>query len=84
MFQVLNRGAVWRQIATAKPCCTADMGFREIQVEALPGYVMAGGGGAAGPAGAQDIRQQPPGDASLEQCTVTLYTTINQCKTLMH
>ena len=84
MFQVLNWGAVWRQIAAAKPCSAADMGFREIQVEARPGDVMAGGGlgGTAGPA--QEIRHQPPGDASQKQCTVTLYTTKNQCKTLMH
>ncbi len=82
MFQVLNWGAVWRQIAAAKPCRAADMGFREIEVEARPGDVMAGGGGTAGPA--QEIRHQPPGDASLKQCTVTIYTTKNHCKTLMH
>ena len=35
------------------------MGFREIQVEARPGDVMAGGGGTAGPA--QEIRHQSPG-----------------------
>ena len=89
MFQVLNRGAVCRQIAAAKPCRVADMGsVREVHVEARPGDVtvtgMAGGGGAAGPAGAPDIRHQAPGDASLEQITVTIDTTINQCKTLMH
>ena len=70
MFQVLNRGAVWRQIAAAKPCRAVDMGFREIQVEARAGDVMAGGGGAAGPA--PDIRHQPPGDASLQQSTVMI------------
>ena len=87
MFQVLNWGAVRRHIAAAKPCRVADMGSdRKIQVEARPGDVtgMAGGGGAAGPAGAPDIRHQAPGDASLEQSTVTIDTTINQCKTLMH
>ena len=89
LFQVLNWGAVRRHIAAAKPCRVADMGsVREIHVEALPGDVtvtgMAGGGGAAGPAGAPDIRHQAPGDASLEQCTITIDTTINQCKTLMH
>ena len=78
----LNRAAVRRHIAAAKSCRAADMGFREIQVEARPGDVMAGGGGAAGPA--PDIRHQPPGDASQEQCTVTKGTTINQCKTRMH
>ena len=59
-----------------------DMGFPEIEVEARPGDVMAGGGGTAGPA--QEIRHQPPGDASLKLSTVTLYTTKNHCKTLMH
>ena len=86
---LLNWGAVRRHIAAAKPCRVADMGsVREIHVEALPGDVtvtgMASGGGAAGPAGAPDIRHQAPGDASLEQITVTIDTTINQCKTLMH
>ena len=84
LFQVLFWGAVQGHIAAAKPCRAADMGFREIQVEARPCDVMAGGGlgGTAGPA--QEIRHQPPGDASLKQCTVTLYTTTNQCKILMH
>ena len=70
LFQVLNWGAVLRHIAAAKPCRAADIGIREIQVEALPGDVMAGGGGAAGPA--PDIRHQPPGDASLQQSTVII------------
>ena len=56
----LNRGAVRRHIVAAKHCREADMGFREIQVEARAGDVMAGGGGAAGPA--PDVRHQPPGD----------------------
>ena len=86
---LLNWGAVRRHIAAAKPCRVADMGsVREIHVAARPGDVtvtgMAGGGGAAGPAGAPDIRHQAPGDASLEQITVTIDTTINQRKTLMH
>ena len=37
------------------------MGILEIQVEALAGDVMAGGGGAAGRP-APDVRHQPPGD----------------------
>ena len=62
LFQVLNWGAVRRHIAAAKPCRVADMGsVREIHVEARPGDVtvtgMAGGGGAAGPAGADTRRQ---------------------------
>ena len=56
----LNRGAVRRHIAAAKHCREADMVIREIQVEARAGDVMAGGGGAAGPA--PDVRHQPPGD----------------------
>ena len=87
LFQVLNppAGAVRRHIAAAKlgPCCAANMGFREIHVEARPGDVMAGGGGAAGPA--PDIQHhQPPGDASLQQCTVITYTATKHYKTLMH
>jgi hypothetical protein len=46
----LNRAAVRCHNAAVKPCHAADMGFRDIQVEALPGDVMAGGGGAVGPA----------------------------------
>ena len=80
LFQVLNWGAIQRHIAAAKlgPCRAADIGFREIQVEALPGDVMAGGGGSAGTASAPDFRHQEPGDASLEQCTVTIDTAINR------
>ena len=57
----LNRRAVRRHIAAAKHCREADMGIREIQVEARAGDVMAGGGGAAGRP-APDVRHQPPGD----------------------
>ncbi len=78
----LNRAAVRRHIAAAKTCRAADMGYREIQVEARPCDVMAGGGGAAGPA--PDIRHQPPGDVSIEQCTNTIDTAIKPCKTLLH
>ncbi len=35
--------------ARARACFAIDLGLKEIQVEALPGYVMAGAGGAAGP-----------------------------------
>ncbi len=41
-----------------------DPGFREIQVEALAGDVMAGAGGTAGPA--PDVRHQPAVDTPLE------------------
>ena len=36
--------------ARARACFAIDLGLKEIQVEARPGYVMAGAGGAAGPA----------------------------------
>jgi hypothetical protein len=40
----LNRAAVRRHIPSSKPCFTTGMGFWEIQVEALSGDSMAGGG----------------------------------------
>jgi hypothetical protein len=43
-----------------KSCREAGLGFREVHVEARAGDVMAGAGGAAGPA--QDVRHQPPGE----------------------
>ena len=55
----LNRASVNRHIAATKPCREAKLGIREIQVEARAGDVMAGGGGAAGPARAPDVRHQP-------------------------
>jgi hypothetical protein len=53
----LNRASVRRHIAASKHCRAADLGYREIHVEARAGDVMAGAGGAAGPA--PDIRHQP-------------------------
>ena len=64
----LNRASVRRHIAAAKHCRAADLGYREIQVEARAGDVMAGAGGAAGPA--PDVRHQPPGD-TCQQCLKT-------------
>ena len=55
----LNRASVRRHIAGSKPCFQAQLGFHEIHVQARAGDVMAGGGGAAGPA--PSIRHQPPG-----------------------
>ena len=55
----LHRSAVVRHIRGSKPCFAADLGFKEINVEARAGDVMAGARGAAGPA--PDVRQQPPG-----------------------
>jgi methyl coenzyme M reductase subunit C len=42
----LNLASVRRHIAATKPCCEANMGIREIRLEARAGDVMAGGGGA--------------------------------------
>ena len=57
----LHRSAVLRRrdIRGSKPCFAADLGFKEIHVEARACDVMAGAGGAAGPA--PDVRHQPPG-----------------------
>ena len=60
----LNRASVRRHIAASKPCRDARMGIREILLEARAGDVMAGGGGAAGPA--PDVRHQPAGDVQAE------------------
>ena len=70
----LNRASVRRHIAASKPCRAADLGYREIQVEALAGDVMAGAGGAAGPA--QDVRHQPPGDVIEESRACLIYTRL--------
>ena len=40
----LNRASVRRHIASSKNCRAADLGYREIHVEARAGDVMAGGG----------------------------------------
>ena len=63
----LNRASVNRHIAATKPCREAKLGILEIQVEARAGDVMAGGGGAAGPA--PDVRHQPAGDVLAEILT---------------
>ncbi len=60
----LNRASVRRHIAALKPCRDANMGIREILLEVRAGDVMAGGGGAAGPA--PDVRHQPAGDVQAE------------------
>ena len=71
----LNRASVRRHIARSKPCFQAQLGFHEIRVQARAGDVMAGGGGAAGPA--PSIRHQPPG-ARTRSLTETddIYTSI--------
>jgi hypothetical protein len=60
LFKVLARAAVRRRISTTKSYREAGLGFREVDVEARAGDVMAGAGGAAGPA--PDVRHQPPGE----------------------
>ncbi len=57
----LDWAGVRRHIRASKACFAARLSFnlKEIHVEALPGNVMAGAGGSAGPA--QDVRRQPPG-----------------------
>jgi hypothetical protein len=55
----LSRAAVHRHIAASRPCSAAKMGIREIQVDVLTSDVLAGAGGAAGPA--LDVRHQPEG-----------------------
>ncbi len=59
---MLARAAVRRHISATKSCREAGLGFREVHVEARVSDVMAGAGGAAGPALAQDVLHQPPGD----------------------
>ena len=56
----LHRAAVLRHISASPACRAAKAGIRTIQVEARAGDVMAGAGGAAGPA--PDVRHQPSGD----------------------
>jgi hypothetical protein len=60
----LNRASVRRHIAATKPCREANMGIREVLLEAQAGDVMAGVGGAVGPA--PDVRHQPAGDVQAE------------------
>ena len=69
----LHRAGVCRHICASKPCFRVAPGlcFKEIHVEALPGDVMAGAVGAAGPA--PDVRHQPPGR------TVYMYFICEQC-----
>ena len=55
----LHRAGVSRHIRASKACFAADLGFNEVHVETRAGDVMAGAGGAAGPA--PDVRHQPPG-----------------------
>jgi hypothetical protein len=60
----LSRAEVHCHIAASKPCRAAKMGIRQIQVEVQTADVMAGAGGAAGPA--PDVQHQPEGTSSPE------------------
>jgi hypothetical protein len=63
----LHRSGVRRHIRASKACFAAGLGFiKEIHVEARPGDVTAGAGGAAGPA--PDARHQPPGKIVIVYC----------------
>jgi hypothetical protein len=72
----LNRASVCRFKAAWVPPCQHESLARarsgdQDQVEALACDVMAGAGGAAGPA--PDVRHQPPGDANEERAQNVLY-----------
>ncbi len=60
-----------RHISTSKACFTADLGFKEIHVEALAGDVMVGAGAAAG--AVQDVCHQPPGTTIIIYCNSCYY-----------
>jgi hypothetical protein len=68
----LSRAAVHRHIRASKPCSTAKQGIREIQVDVRTSDVMAGAGGAAGPA--PDVRHQPAGTVLRESRFQWIYT----------
>ena len=61
--------AAWVPVPQSLARCGQDQDF---QVEARAGDVMAGAGGAAGPA--PDVRHQPPGDGKEESCQSNVYT----------
>ena len=72
LFLSPSLAAVHRHIAASRPCSAAKMGIREIQVDVRTSDVLAGAGGAAGPA--PDVRHQPEG-AVLRECRIQwIYT----------
>jgi hypothetical protein len=56
----LNRAGVCFQIRSSKACFAwaADLSFTEIHVDAWACYVMAGAGGAAGPAYVTNLEEK--------------------------
>ncbi len=61
----LNLAGVLHHIRASKACFAADLGFTEIHVDARAGDVMAGAGGAAGPA--PDVRHQVDTNLQVKQ-----------------
>ena len=57
---------------SSRCCREVGLGFREVHVQARAGDVMAGAGGAAGPA--PDVRHQPPGEKECFQQNKATYT----------
>ncbi len=66
----LSLAVVQRHLAASKQCFTAKLGFWEIQVDVLTSDVMAGAGGAVGPA--QDVQYQPEGTVCHECHTLSV------------
>jgi hypothetical protein len=62
----ISQAAVRSNIGPLKPCSAAKLGIREIQVDILTIYVMAGAGGKSGPT--LDVQHQPEGTMS---CTLS-------------
>jgi hypothetical protein len=56
----LSQAAVRRHLAASKPCFTANLGFREIQVDFKTSDVMDGAGGTVGPAPDQPEKKKVP------------------------
>ncbi len=65
--QIRNQLALSRSVS-----CRANMGIREIQVDVRTSDVMAGAGGAAGPA--QDVLHEPAGTVLRESRFQWIYT----------
>ncbi len=65
--QICNQLALSRSVS-----CRANMGIREIQVDVWTSDVMAGAGGAAGPA--QDVRHEPAGTVRRRSRFQWIYT----------
>ncbi len=69
LASVSHYKAAWVPLCQSLARCGQDLDF---QVEARAGDVMAGAGGATGPA--PDVQHQPPGDANEEGGHTVLYS----------